>query len=135
MPTHSLGRYAVFKNAARRLGMDERDLEPEEAEARLLVDQVDAVGLQPLQLPGDVVALEGDVVHAGAALREEPAHRRVGPERPEQLDARAGDRERRRLDPLVLEALPVLDGGAEEDAVGRDRSVQIVDRDPDVVDP
>ena len=52
----------------------------------------------------DVVDLEGDVVHARPALREEPPDRRVGPERPQQLDPARADAERRGLDALLLDA-------------------------------
>ena len=89
--------------------MDERDLEPEEPAARCVVDQLGALGPQPGELCADVVDLERDVVHAGAAFREETSDRRVGPERAEQLDPALADAERRRLDALVLDALAVLE--------------------------
>ena len=114
--------------------MDERDLEPEEAAARLLVDQLRPVRLQARELGGDILDLEGDVVEARSSLGEEPADRRVRPERGEQLDPRRTDEERRRLDALLVDALAVLERRAEEGDVQRDRGVEVVDGDADVVD-
>ena len=68
-----------------------------------------AVGAQPLELRVEVGDLERDVVQARAALREERAHRRVGAERPQQLEARAAHAQRGGLDALLLDDLPVLD--------------------------
>ena len=70
----------------------------------MLVDQLGAVGPQPVELGADVVDLERDVVHARAALREERPDGRVGAERREQLDPALADAQRRRLDALVLDA-------------------------------
>jgi hypothetical protein len=73
----------LCQNAARRLGMDERDLQPEEAQAGLLVDQLGPLGLQPGELSRHIGDLKGDMVEARPALREETADRRVRPERRE----------------------------------------------------
>src|SRR5690242_10950098 len=75
------------ENAVDGIRMDERDLEPEHARARLLVDELRAVALQRLERRADVVHLERDVVHARTARREETADGRVVLERREQLDA------------------------------------------------
>src|SRR5262245_17609374 len=53
-----LGEYAVGG-----VGMDERDLHPEQARPRRCVDQFRAFVLEPGQLLGQVVDLVGDVVH------------------------------------------------------------------------
>ena len=63
--------------------MDEGDLEAEQAPPRLLVDQLGAAGRKPLELGPDVVNLEGDVMHAWPAVREELADRCFRAERSE----------------------------------------------------
>src|SRR3954451_22585546 len=77
--------HELREHAAGRVGVDEGDLEAEEAAPRLAVDQRGAVRRQPLELGADVVDLEGDVVHAGAALGEELPDRCLRAERGEQL--------------------------------------------------
>ena len=42
--------HQLCQDPAGRLRMNERDLQPEQADARLLVDQLDAVGTQPAEL-------------------------------------------------------------------------------------
>ena len=49
----------------------ERDLEPEQALARVKVDQLRALALELSKLRGEIVDRVGDVVHPGAALGEE----------------------------------------------------------------
>src|SRR4051794_3253559 len=114
--------------------MDERDLEAEEAPARRFVDQEHVVGLQPPELRGHVVDLEGDVVHPGAPFRDEPPHRRVLGKRTQELDPARADPQGGRLDALVGDLLAVLELPAEEVGVDEDRGVEVVDGDPDVVD-
>ena len=114
--------------------MDECDLETEHPAAGRLVDQLDAVGLESGELRAEIGGFERDVVDARPALREELADRRVGAERGEQFDAGVPKPQRRRLDALVLDTLTVLERGAEERRPARDRGVQVVDGDPDVVD-
>lgn len=114
--------------------MNERHLEPEEAAARALVHELGPLAGEPRELGADVGDLEGDVVQAGAALGEEPADRRVGGEGREQLHSASADVQRCRLDALVFERLAVLELGPEEPAVGVDGRVEILDRDPDMVD-
>ena len=89
--------------------MDERDLEAEHAAPRRLVDQLGAGAREVGERRADVVDLVRDVVHAGTALREEPADGRVVAERAEQLDAALADAHRRGLDALLLDALAVLE--------------------------
>ena len=122
------------EHAARRVGMDERDLEAEGAAARRLVDQLGAVAGEPLELRADVVDLERDVVHPRPALGEELPDRRLRAERPEQLDAAAADAHRHGLDALVGDRLALLELGAEEALVALDGLVEVGDRDAEVVD-
>src|SRR5207342_3301850 len=67
-------------------GMDERHLEPEQADPRLRVDQLGPGRGGLAERGADVVDEVGDVVHPWAAALDEPPHRRVGRERPEELD-------------------------------------------------
>jgi hypothetical protein len=61
--------------------MHERDLEAEHAVPRAFVDQLDALLGKVSERGLDVSDLVGDVMHAFAALREEPADGRVVAER------------------------------------------------------
>src|SRR5579884_492912 len=124
----------LCQNSAGRIRVHEPDLEAEQPAPRRLVDQLGACGARARQLRPDVLRLERHVVHPGAALREEPADRRVVAERRQQLDPGAADAERRRLHALVLEALAVLDRRPEQPRVALDRLVEVGDRDADVVD-
>ena len=85
------------------------------------------------QLPGQVVDLVGNVVHAGAAAGEEPADRRVRAEGGEQLDVARTDPEGCSLDALLVLRRTLLELGAEEPLVGRDRPVEVVDGEPEMV--
>ena len=116
------------------VGMDECDLEAEEALARTSVDQLRAGGRQTVELSVHVLDLVSDVVHAWSALGEELPHRRLLAERREQLDAPGADAHRRGLDALVVDRRAVLELGAEEALVGVDRLVEVVDGDAEVVD-
>jgi hypothetical protein len=115
--------------------MDEGDLEAEQARPRLLVDELGAAGRKPLELGPDVVNFEGDVMHAGPAVREELADRCFRAERSEQLDPPGADPQRGGLDSLVGHGLTMLELGTEKPLVGLDRRVQVGDRDADMVDP
>src|SRR3954466_1414691 len=127
---HDLGEDAVHG-----VWVDERDLQPEQAPTRLRVDQLDALLGQIVERSADIGDLVGDVVHARPSLREELAHRGLGPERREQLDAIGADPERRRLDALFRDRLAVLEPSAEEPLVRSERLVEILDRDTQVVNP
>ena len=87
-----------------------------------------------LELGGDVLDLVGDVVHARPSLGQELPDRRLLAERGEQLDPAAAEAHGCRLDALVGHGRAVLELGAEEPLVGRDRLVKIVDGDAEVVD-
>jgi len=114
--------------------VNERDLPAEEAGPRPPVDELRPAGRQPLELRGDVVDREREVVHARAASGDEPSDRGVRAERREQLDPALAEAEERHLDAVLLEHLAVLEHRAEEPAVGGDGAVEVVDRDPNVVD-
>ena len=114
--------------------MHEGDLQAEQAAPRLGVDQLGALLREGRDRDPSIVDLVRDVVHAGAALREEPADRGVLAERREQLDATVPHSHGRGLDALLLDALTMLEPSAEEPLVRGDRGVEILDRDPDVMD-
>jgi hypothetical protein len=75
------------------------------------------------------------VVHPRAALGEELPDGRLLAERREQLDPALADPERRGLDALVRDGLPVLDARAEQPLVGADGLVEVLDGDAEVMDP
>jgi hypothetical protein len=119
----------------RGVRMNERDLEPEEAAMRLLVDKLDPLLGETLQLPAQVAHLESDVVHAGAALGEEPADVRVLAERPQQLDTALPDPDRRSFDALGWNRLTLLELAPEDPPIGVERLVEIVDGHAEMVNP
>ena len=98
--------------------MDERHLQSVEAVPGRFVDQLHPVGAQTVELRGEIGDLECDVMEARPALREESPHRRLGAERPKQLDPRRAHPKRRGLHALLLDGFPLLDRGAEEGAAG-----------------
>src|SRR5688572_9642823 len=87
----SVNGHHLCEDAVDGVGMDEGDLEAEEALARLGIDQLRSRGGEPPELGADVVDLVGDVVHAGAARGEELAHRRLVAQGREELDATRAD--------------------------------------------
>jgi len=115
--------------------VDERDLVTEDPSPRPLVHELGAGGGKARQLLRDVVDLDREVVHPGAPLGQELPHRRFGPTGGEELDPAAADPEERNVETVVVEPLPMLDLGPEEAAVRLDRGLEILDGDPDVVDP
>src|SRR5262245_4356827 len=86
MRTRSATRNQLREDAVHGLGVDERGLHAEEARPRRGVDQLGALALETRQLRPEVVDLVGDVVHPGAAARQEPPDRCVLVEGGEQLD-------------------------------------------------
>src|SRR5688500_14003406 len=126
---HHLGEDAVDG-----VGMDESDLEAEEALAGLLVDQVGACGSEAVELGLDVVDLVRDVVHSRPAAGQEPADGRLLAERREQLDPAGADEHGRRLDALLLDAGAMLDLGAEQARVRLERLVQVLDGHAEMMD-
>jgi hypothetical protein len=113
--------------------MDEGDFEPEHAEPRRLVDQLGARVRQMCEGRPDVVDLVRDVVHSRTALCEEATDGGVTAERAEQLEPALADADGRRLDALLLHARAVLEPRAEQALVGVERTVEILDRETDVM--
>jgi hypothetical protein len=114
--------------------MHERHLEPEHPAPWTGVDQLDALRSEPLERSSHVADLVGDVMHALASLGEEATDGRVLLERCQQLDTALAEAHRGCLDPLVVDPLPVLEPAAEQPLVRPDGSVQVLDRDADVMD-
>jgi hypothetical protein len=115
--------------------VQEGDLEAEEAAARLLVDELDSLRRKLVDRGTHVVDLVGDVMHARPSLGQELADRSLLAERGQELDTSRADLERRGLDALVGDGLAVLEACAEQLLVRRHRLVEILDGDPEVVDP
>ena len=115
--------------------MDERDLETEQTSPRTFIDQIGPSARELRQRPVEVVHLVGDVVHPGSSLREEATDRRVLAERLEQLDSTVADAHRRRFDTLIFDRRAVLDPRSEQPLIGCERRVEVLDRDPQVMDP
>ena len=113
--------------------MDERHLETVQAVARLAVDELHTLAVEPGKLGAKVIDLVRDVVHAGAAPAKETAHRRVFAEWREQLDPGVADVQRHSLGALRLDRLASFNIGAEQPSVCGDGLVQIGDRNADVV--
>jgi hypothetical protein len=113
--------------------MDERDLETEEPAARHAVDQLRTCGLQLTERGEEILGLERDVMHPGAAAREKAPDWRVVVGRRHELDATRAQEKRRRLHSLLLERLAVLELGAEEALVGGDCLVEVGHRETEVV--
>src|SRR5690242_33311 len=126
--TWSAMRHHLRENAVDGIRMDERDLETEQPLVRLLVDELCPFALQRLERRVDVRDLERHVMHAGPALREEPAHGAVLLERAQELDTTRADEHGRRLDALLRHGRAVLELGAEQPLVGAERLVEVLDR-------
>jgi hypothetical protein len=115
--------------------MHERDLVAEDPPPRALVDELCAGGGKPGELGRNVVDLDREVVHPRSAFRQEPADRRVGTARGQQLHAPLAEPHQHDVCALVVEPFAMLDLGAEEAPVDLDGAVEILDGDSDVVDP
>jgi hypothetical protein len=113
--------------------VDEGDLEAEHAAAGRRVDQLGARARQMREGGADVRHLVGNVVHPRAALREEAAHGSVLVERAQQLEPAVPNPNGSCLDPLFLDARPLLDPRAEKTLVRVQRAVEILDRETDVM--
>ena len=113
--------------------MDEGDLEAEHSAARSLVDQLRTRIREVREGGTHVLDLVCDVVHARAALGEEPADRRVFTERAQQLEPARSHANRRSLDSLLLDTRPVLEPGAEQALVRGEGAIQVVDRETNVM--
>ena len=116
------------------VGMDKSNLKAEKTASRFGVDQLGTGGGKVGERRADVVHAIGDVVHAGATLREELADRRVRAGRSEQLDPALANEHGCRFDTLIGELIATLEPAAEELLVGRDRLIEIDDSESEVVD-
>src|SRR5690606_3039374 len=116
-------------------GVEEGDAAAAYAHPRLGVDQLEAGGAEALQGRVDVGDGVGDMMEPRPLAGEELAHRRHGTERAKELDVSVADVEEDRLDPLRLHRLPVREAHLEGPLVERDRRLQVLDGDADVVNP
>ena len=129
----SATRNHLRENAVDGIGMDERDLEAEETDAWHLVDELSAGVRELVERRPQVVGRERDVVHPRPSSREEAADRRVLAGRREQLDPAVAEEERRGFDALLHERRAMLDACVEELLVRRDRLVEVVDGEAEVM--
>ena len=83
--------------------MDEGDFEAEHAAPRSVVDQLGTCLGKVREGRADVGDFVRNVVHPGASLRKEAAHRRVLVERAEQLEPALAHADGRSLDTLLLD--------------------------------
>jgi len=113
--------------------MDEGHFEAEHTAARRLVDQLGARIRQLREGGANVVHLVGDVMHPGAALREEAAHGRVRAERAQELEPARADADGRGLHSLPLHARALLEPCAEQALVRIECTVEILDRETHVM--
>ncbi len=114
--------------------MDECDFEAEQTAVRCFVDQLRTLDLELPEGSQHVVDLVREMVHAGPAPGEEATHRRVVGKRRHELDSSGSHQQGGGLDPLVGHGVPMLDDPTQQGAVGLDRSVEVGDREADVVD-
>src|SRR4051794_8183292 len=126
---HDLGEHA-----ARRPGVHEGHARSPDARPRRLVDEPKPRGPQALELGLDVGRLVGDVVKPRPVLGQELADGRVRAQRRQQLDVALADVEQDGLDALGLHRLAVDEVEVEVGVVERERRVEVLDGDADVVD-
>jgi len=115
--------------------VQERHAAAADSDARPLVYELDACAPSRIKGGLDVVGPIRHVMKAGAASREELPDRRVRPERAKQLHVALADAKQHGLHALLLDGLVVLDRHAEPLFVQRDRPVEVLDGNADVVDP
>ncbi len=101
---------------------------------RALVDQPHARAGKVLERRLDVIDPVGDVVQSRSPAVEELPHRRVGSERAQQLHVAVADIEQHGLDALLTDRLAVDQRHPQAVAIERDRRLEIIDGDADVVD-
>src|SRR4051794_18548049 len=122
------------QHAARGLRVQEGNARVADARARGVVDELQAAVAQRVERSVDVGDAVGDVVQPRPAGREEATDGAVGLQRPQQLHVAVADVEQDRLDALGLDDLAVGELQAVRLLVQRDRGVEVLDGDPDVVD-
>src|ERR671911_2632403 len=109
--------FELDEHAVRAGRMDERDQRAVGARPRMLVDQPDAVRLEPRQGRREVVDPQRDVVQARATPLEIPGNRRVLAGRFEELERRPGGGDEVRPHPLRRDLLGRFDCQAERVAI------------------
>src|SRR6266576_3599751 len=122
------------ENAVHGVGMDERDLEAEQAFTRRVVDQVGSGALEFREGCPHVGDLVRDVMHPRAALRQEPPDRSVLAGWLEQLYPPLADAHRGRTHALLVDRGLVLDLGAKQPRIRGERLVEVIDGNAEVVD-
>jgi hypothetical protein len=102
---------------------------------RFLVDQLDALLGELVQLSPKILDLVCDVVHPGSTVREELPDRCFVGEGGDELDPAVPEANGSSLHALGLDGVAPLDLSAQQALVRVDRLVEILDRDPQVVNP
>ena len=122
------------EHAVRRRRMDERDQRVLRPGPRLGVDQADAARLELLERGANVLDPQRDVVEARTALLDVFRDRRVRRRRLEQFERRAADGNVARADALRDNLLRRPDLETERVAVERQRLLDVLHRDADVIE-
>src|SRR6185437_5748586 len=126
--------YYLGQDPAGRTRMDEGDAGIADADAGLVIDQLEAGVLELVQDLFDVADRIGDVMQAGAALLQVLPNRCVRAQRLQELDVAVADVEQRGLDALRLHRLAVGERHAEGLLVEGEGALEVVGGDADVVD-
>src|SRR3954470_10613958 len=109
------------EHAARGARVNEGD-ESLDASSRCAIDELDAVLRQAVERASEVIDLEADVMHRGAAsIGQKARDARFGIGRLEQLEPRCAARDERHLHLLVAHLVELADRVAEHVPVERDR--------------
>ena len=116
------------------VGVDKGDLQAEEAgRGAGSISSAPAAVNSSSATPASSTSY-GDVVHARPPLGEEAADRRVRAGRGEQFEPARADEDRGGLDPLVGDAVAVLERSAERGLCVARALVEVGDRDTNMVD-
>jgi hypothetical protein len=115
--------------------VDERDLAAQDPPPRPLVDELRPSGREAGELGADVVDFERHVMQPRAPVGEELPDRGFRTLRRQQLDSTVTDAEECDIGTLLVHGLAQLDLGAEQAPVRLDCPLEVVDRDPDVMEP
>ena len=129
-----MGLHQLDQDAAESLRVHERDPRPSRPRSGRLVDQRHAGGTQAIQSFLDAAHAICHVVEAFAPSGQEPSHRRVRAEGPEELDEGRTGTEEDLFHSLILDHLTVHRFDPQRHPILGDGGGQITDGDPDVVD-
>src|SRR5215472_4623120 len=122
------------QDPADALGMDEGDRHAVQPDARLRVDELHAFGTRVGERLPDVRHGVGDVMQAGSSIGQELAHHRVPASGRYELELRTSHVEKRGVDPELLIGGSMGDAHAKARGVERDRLLEVLDDDADVVE-